>query len=78
MRDPRKHPVPGDVITRFGSTREVTAIKRNDRGTVTHVLYEHPGQTHLEQAKEATISSWRAWAKEDAMVVREGAICTTN
>lgn len=73
MRDPRKHPVPGDVIARLGSTREVTAIKQNDRGTVTHVLYEHPGQTHLEQAKEATISSWRAWAKEDAMVVREGA-----
>ncbi|MEN9531642.1 MAG: hypothetical protein RIQ83_866, partial [Pseudomonadota bacterium] len=23
--------------------------------------------------KEATIASWRAWAKQDAMVVREGA-----
>lgn len=77
MRDPRKSPVPGDVITRFGTTREVTAIKRNERGTVTHVLYEHPGQSHLDPAKEATISSWRAWAKEDAMVVREGAACTT-
>lgn len=73
MRDPRKNPVPGDVITRFGTTREVTATRRNERGTVTHVLYEQPGQTHLEQAKETTISSWRAWAKEDAMVVREGA-----
>ncbi|MEG2567642.1 MAG: hypothetical protein RSA84_15700 [Acinetobacter sp.] len=73
MRDPRKQPVPGDVITRFGTTREVTATRRNERGTVTHVLYEHPGQTHLEPAKEATISSWRAWAKEDAMVIREGA-----
>ena len=74
MRDPRKNPVPGDVITRLGTTREVKTTKLNDRGTVTHVLYEHPGQTHLEQAKEATISSWRAWAKEDAMVVREGAV----
>lgn len=73
MRDPRKHPEPGDVITRFGTTREVTATRRNERGTVTHVLYEHPGQTHLEPAKETTISSWRAWAKEDAMVVRKGA-----
>ena len=52
----------------------VTATKQNDRGTVTHVLYEHPGQTHLEQAKEATISSWQGWAKQDAMVVREGAV----
>ncbi|MBV7599402.1 hypothetical protein [Aeromonas sp. sia0103] len=73
MRDPRKQPVPGDVITRFGTTREVTATRRNERGTVTHVLYEHPGQTHLEPAKEATISSWRAWAKEDAMVIKESA-----
>lgn len=70
MRDPRKYPVAGDVITRLGTTREVTATRRNEHGTVTHVLYEHPGQTHLEQAKETTISSWRAWAKEDAMVVR--------
>lgn len=72
MRDPRKHPVPGDVITRFGSTREVIATRRNERCTVTHVQYEHPGQTHLEQSKETTISSWRAWTKEDAIVVREG------
>ncbi|MFM5049784.1 hypothetical protein ACEUBW_10065 [Aeromonas veronii] len=71
MRDPRKHPVQGDVLTRFGSTREVTATKRNDRGTVTHVVYGHP--TTDTPRKEATISSWRAWAKEDAMVVREGA-----
>lgn len=78
MRDPRKNPVPGDVLTRFGTTREVTTIKHNDRGTVTHVLYEHPGQSHLEPAKETAISSWRAWAKEDAMVVKEGATCTTN
>jgi hypothetical protein len=73
MRDPRKHPVQGDLLTRFGTTREVTATRRNERGTVTHVLYEHPSQTHLEPAKETTISSWRAWAKEDAMVVRKGA-----
>lgn len=70
MRDPRKHPVPGDVITRFGTTKEVTTIKRNDRGTVTHVVYGHP--TTDTPPKEVTISSWRAWTKLDAMVVREG------
>lgn len=72
MRDPRKHPVPGDVISRFGTTREVTGTKHNDRGTVTHVVYGHPSTD--TPAKEATISSWRAWAKQDAMVVREGAV----
>lgn len=71
MRDPRKQPVPGDVLTCFGTTRVVTGLKRNDRGTVTLVVYGHP--TTDTPAKEATISSWRAWAKEDAMVVREGA-----
>ncbi|MFQ2266559.1 hypothetical protein ACK321_10885 [Aeromonas hydrophila] len=70
MRDPRKHPVTGDVLTRFGTTREVTAIKRNDRGTVTHVVYGHP--TTDTPPKETTISSWRAWTKLDAMVVKEG------
>lgn len=70
MRDPRKHPVPGDVLTRFGTTREVTRIKNNERGTVTHVVYGHP--TTDIPAKETAISSWRAWAKEDARVVREG------
>ncbi|QQA62423.1 hypothetical protein JC965_08125 [Aeromonas caviae] len=68
MRDPRKYPVAGDVITRLGSTREVTAIKRNDRGTVTHVVYRHPAVDLPETV--ATIASWRAWAKQDAMVVR--------
>lgn len=71
MRDPRKNPVTGDVITRFGTTREVKATKQNARGTVTHVVYGHP--TTDTQAKEATISSWRAWAKMDAMLVRKGA-----
>ncbi|TNI67368.1 hypothetical protein [Aeromonas hydrophila] len=71
MRDPRKNPVPGDVITRLGTTREVTDTKQNDRGTVTHVVYGH--QTTDTPPKEVTISSWRAWTKLDAMVVREGA-----
>ncbi|WP_310597141.1 hypothetical protein [Aeromonas aquatica] len=70
MRDPRKNPVPGDVLIRFGTTREVTTLTRNDRGTVTHVVFRHP--TTDTPAKEATISSWRAWAKTDAMVVKEG------
>ena len=68
MRDPRKHPVQGDVITRFGTTREVTATRRNERGTVTNVVYRHPAVDLPET--EATIASWRAWAKQDAMVVR--------
>ena len=68
MRDPRKYPVPGDVITRFGTTREVTATKQNNRGTVTHVVYRHP-EVDLPETV-ATIASWRAWAKLDAMVVR--------
>ena len=76
MRDPRKNPVPGDVITRFGTTREVTATKQNDRGTVTHVVYRHPAVDLPET--EATIASWRGWAKQDAMVVREGTACITN
>lgn len=71
MRDPRKNPVPGDVISRFGTTREVKATKKNDRGTVTHVVFGHPTVDLPEN--EITISSWRAWAKQDAMVVREGA-----
>jgi hypothetical protein len=48
----------------------VTDTKQNDRGTVTHVVYGHP--TTDTPPTEATISSWRAWAKEDAMVVRKG------
>ncbi|OCA63019.1 hypothetical protein A9R10_08255 [Aeromonas piscicola] len=76
MRDPRKNPVPGDVITRLGTTREVKATKQNDRGTVTHVVYGHPTVDLSET--ETTVASWRAWAKLDAMVVREGAACTTN
>ena len=71
MRDPRKHPVQGDVLTHFGSTREVKTTKKNDRGTVTHVVFSHPTVDQPENA--ITISSWRAWAKQDALVVREGA-----
>ena len=68
MRDPRKYPKPGDVITRLGTTRLVTATKMNRRGTVTHVVYRHPAVDLPETV--ATIASWRAWAKQDAMVVR--------
>ena len=68
MRDPRKYPKPGDVITRLGTTRLVTATKMNRRGTVTHVVYSHPAVALPET--EIAIASWRAWAKQDAMVVR--------
>lgn len=68
MRDPRKYPVAGDVITRFGVTRLVTATKMNRRGTLTHVVFGHPAVDLPE--REVTIASWRAWAKQDAMVVR--------
>ncbi|QLI60465.1 hypothetical protein IBG34_23210 (plasmid) [Aeromonas media] len=69
MRDPRKDPVAGDVITRFGTTRSVTDITRNARGTVTHVTYRHPAVEVPPVV--ATISSWRSWAKTDAMIVTQ-------
>jgi hypothetical protein len=31
MRNPRQNPVPSDVLTRFGTTREVTGIKHSSR-----------------------------------------------
>lgn len=31
MRDPRKQPLPGDVVTRLGCTRTVIEIKKNTR-----------------------------------------------
>lgn len=65
IRDPKKHPVPGDVLTRFGSTRTVLTVTKNDRGTITHVLCS-------DTAKEITISSWRNWTKEDCAVVSRG------
>jgi len=68
MRDPRKHPAQGDVLTRFGTTRKVIEVKTNDRGTITHVVYGHPTTAKIPPT-EATISSWRGWAKEDASVV---------
>jgi hypothetical protein len=68
MRDPRKNPVPGDVITRNGVTRLVTATKMNRSGTLTHVEHRHP-EFDLPK-REVAIASWRAWAKQDAIVVR--------
>ncbi|WP_270817443.1 hypothetical protein [Aeromonas sp. Y318-3] len=44
----------------------------NRRGTVTHVVYSHPAVALPET--EIAIASWLAWAKQDAMVVREGAV----
>ncbi|WP_247627917.1 hypothetical protein [Aeromonas genomosp. paramedia] len=65
VRDPKKHPAAGDVLTRFGSTRTVIKVMKNSRGTITHVLCS---DTH----KEITISSWRNWTKDDCTVVSQG------
>lgn len=72
MRDPRKNPIVGDVVTRFGTTRAVTAITTSERGTVTHVTYCHPSVSLPPQV--TTISNWRNWAKFDAMIVRHGPV----
>lgn len=70
MRDPRKTPNVGDVITRFGTTRSVTALTTNERGTVTHVSYRHPSLSLPSMV--VTISSWRSWARDDSVVVKRG------
>lgn len=64
VRDPKKHPAAGDVLTRFGSTRTVINVVKNSRGTITHVLCSDAG-------KEITISSWRNWTKDDCTVVSQ-------
>lgn len=71
MRDPRKDPAAGDVVTRYGTTRVVMEIITNERGTISHVVYGHP--VIDSPLKTATISSWRAWTKIDAMVVSTSA-----
>jgi hypothetical protein len=40
-RDPKKHPAPGDILTRFGSTRTVTGIETNTHGTLSAVVYNN-------------------------------------
>lgn len=72
MRDPRKQPLPGDVLTRLGCTRTVVEIKKNTRGTVTHVVYGHP--TNKTPEIEITISGWRSWANNDAMIVFQASV----
>lgn len=67
MRDQKKYPARGDVLTRLGCTRVVQQVKTNDRGTLTHVVYT--GQDPESEAQESTISSWRAWTKQDCSVL---------
>lgn len=64
VRDPKKHPAAGDVLTRFGSTRTVIKVVKNSRGTITHVLCS-------DTSREITISSWRNWTKDDCTVVSQ-------
>lgn len=34
MRDPHKNPLPDDILTRFGTSKEVTALARSPLYTV--------------------------------------------
>jgi hypothetical protein len=60
-RNPKRDPAVGDIISRWGSSRQVTGIERNPRGTITHVIYD---KTH-----RITISAWRAWCDDNSTVV---------
>jgi hypothetical protein len=62
MRDPRKNPVPGDVLRVYGTTKEVVSLEQNERGTTTHVL--------MTGNKKCSISAWKAWAKIECEVIR--------
>ncbi|QLI80829.1 hypothetical protein HZU75_04385 [Chitinibacter fontanus] len=59
MRDPKRNPIPGDIVLRWGSTRTVTAIEKNSNGTTTRVFYD---------GNSCSIGAWRAWTKTDATV----------
>lgn len=58
-RDPKRNPMPGDIVSRWGSTRTVTAIEQNSKGTTTRVIYD---------GNSCSIGAWRAWTKTEATV----------
>lgn len=62
LRDPKKNPNTGDVVNRWGTSREITGIERNERGTLTHVDYN--------KDHRITIGAWRAWCDSESRVVR--------
>lgn len=66
-RDPLKNPARGDVCAKNGSTRIVKEVKTNQRGTITHVVYDY-NNPELPPVT-ATISSWRGWTKDDCKVL---------
>lgn len=61
MRDPRKNPMAGDVLRKFGTTLTAAEIIKNERGTTTHI--------HTAESSTKTINAWRAWAKESCEVM---------
>ncbi|QWL67556.1 hypothetical protein [Aeromonas jandaei] len=69
MRDPRKNPVPGDILFRLGVTREVTETPKNGRGEVTHVVFAAPPGCMKFMTE---IENWREWSEQGAVVVRVG------
>jgi hypothetical protein len=59
IRDPKRDPIPGDIVSRWGTTRTVTAIEQNGKGTTTRVTYD---------GNSCSIGAWRAWTKSEATV----------
>lgn len=67
IRDPKKHPKPGDILHRFGCTRYVTAVASKASGTLISVYFNN-GQPDSEKSS-VSISSWRSWANADCEVL---------
>jgi hypothetical protein len=63
IRDPRKHPMRGDTLRKFGTTLTAAEVIKNERGTITHI--------RTAQSDTKTISAWRAWAKESCEVIHQ-------
>jgi hypothetical protein len=61
MRDPRKNPMAGDILRKFGTTLTAAYTLKNERGTTTHI--------RTAESNTKTISAWRAWAKESCEVI---------
>lgn len=67
QRNPKKHPKAGDVLRRFGVTRQVTAVAKKASGTLLTV-YFRTGNADSQTAS-VSISSWRGWANANCEVI---------
>ncbi|WP_024303353.1 hypothetical protein [Pseudogulbenkiania sp. MAI-1] len=67
FRDPKKHPQPGDVLRRFGSTRYVTDVASKASGTLISVYFN--AGTPDSQKSNVNIGTWRSWANADCEVL---------